>query len=127
MNKKSAKLFLTLAAAITQAIQLIIQLTQNGREYPPDDDDTSQTATWVTGQLGKDILQDEDNYTYHQYRTILGETLWGVGGNGMEQKTSRALARVHQHKDMPLHGLGQNAHLRLPSLHGEQFQHILSK
>jgi hypothetical protein len=34
---------------------------------PPDDDDTSQTATWVTGQLGKDILQDEDNYTYHQY------------------------------------------------------------
>lgn len=41
---------------------------------PPDDDDTSQTATWVTGQLGKDILQDEDNYTYHQYRTILGET-----------------------------------------------------
>ena len=41
---------------------------------PPDDDDTSQTATWVTGQLGKDILQDEDNYTYHQFRTILGET-----------------------------------------------------
>ncbi len=41
---------------------------------PPDDDDTSQTASWVTGQLGNDILQDEDNYTYPQYRTILGET-----------------------------------------------------
>jgi hypothetical protein len=33
MNKKSAKLFFTLTAASTQAIQLIIQLTQNGREY----------------------------------------------------------------------------------------------
>ncbi len=30
----------------------------------------------------------------------LREDAVGVGGNGMEQKTSRALARVHQRKDM---------------------------
>ncbi len=30
----------------------------------------------------------------------LREDAVGVGGNGMEQNTSRALARVHQRKDM---------------------------
>ncbi len=45
---------------------------------PPDDDDTSQTASWVTGQLGNNILQDEDNYTYHQRKDMQALCMdWG--------------------------------------------------
>ncbi len=67
MNKKSAKLFFTLAAAITQAKQLICD-----------------------GFLNKESMA----------QMTLREDAVGVGGNGMERKTSRALSRVHQRKDV---------------------------